>query len=53
MLVKAVNEARRRYPGPAGEILAQEIDFYLVCGYRTDQRSLIPQLIAELTADTT
>ena len=46
----AANTARRRYPGVVGQLLANEIDFYLQCGYRTDQASLIPRLIRELTA---
>jgi hypothetical protein len=51
-VVKAVNAARRKFPGPAGVVLAREIDAYLTFGYRVDATSPIPQLIAELLGDT-
>lgn len=48
--LRAMNEAKRRYPGPAGLILARAIEDHLGFGYRTDHQSPVPQLIAELTA---
>lgn len=47
----AANEARRRYPGPAGVVLAREIDAYVEFGFRFGRDSPMVLLIAELTQD--
>lgn len=44
----AAGHARTRYPGPAGELIAREIEAYAHHGYRGDQTALIPRLIGDL-----
>lgn len=44
----AAFEARRRYPGPVGVILARAVEDYAMFGYRTDHASPVPMLIQEL-----
>lgn len=48
----AANQARKRYPGPAGEILANEITAWHHFGFRGDANSPTARLIRELTAGT-
>lgn len=48
----AVN-ARRRYPGPVGDLLARELDGFADFGYRISQGALMARLIAELTEPAT
>ena len=45
-------EAKRRFPGPAGEILAAEIAAYVSFGFRISPASPVPRLIAELVGET-
>lgn len=44
----AQHHARKRYPGPAGEVLAREIAAYGDFGFRVDQDSPVARLIREL-----
>lgn len=44
----AASAALRLFPGPIGETLHREIDFYRACGVRTDQSGLLPRLIDHL-----
>lgn len=47
----AVHQARKRYPGPIGEILASEIESYKILGCVAQPSAPVVRLIAELTAD--
>lgn len=44
----AAYRAVRLFPGPVGEVLHREIEFYVMCGLRTDQTCLLPRLIDHL-----
>ncbi len=46
----AANQAKKRYPGPVGEILANEITAWHHFGFRGDANSPTARLIRELTA---
>jgi hypothetical protein len=46
----AANQAKKRYPGLAGEVLAAEITAWHHFGFRGDANSLTARLIRELTA---
>jgi hypothetical protein len=46
----AANQARKRFPGPAGEVLANEITAWHHFGFRGDANSPTARLIRELTA---
>lgn len=46
----AANTARRRYPGPVGELLARELDAFADFGFRVSQGALMQRLVAELLA---
>lgn len=50
--LQAANEARRRFPGAAGEILAREIQDFADFAFRTAPTSPVPRLIAELVGTT-
>jgi hypothetical protein len=45
----AANQVKKRYPGPAGEILANEITAWHHFGFRGDANSPTARLIRELT----
>jgi len=44
----AASAARRRYPGPVGEVLAREIAAWEEFGYRFGGERLIGQLVEDL-----
>lgn len=45
----AAHQVKKRYPGPAGEILANEITAWHHMGFRVDNASPVARLIRELT----
>ncbi len=46
----AALHARRRYPGPLGELVARELTAYAEFGYRFAADALIPRLVTDILA---
>lgn len=49
-LQAAANQAKRLYPGPAGEMIARELVAYAEFGFRVGPGSLVGRLVEELLA---
>lgn len=47
-LLTAAYHAKKKYPGPVGELIAREIESWADFGYRFDNSALVPRVVKEV-----